>query len=108
MGVATESSQAQFLAFQILGSFYFRLSQDTVGQGIFGAGYKNQLSDPLGKRARDRFASSNGDFTVATKHRRRYHGGRGNKNELEFEIYFLNSPTSSAIHGIDWDIVRAE
>src|SRR5215831_7617130 len=108
MGVAPEPRQAQFLTFEILGTFDFGLCQNTVSQGVLRAGYENQISDALSKGPCDRFPSGDRNFAVAAKHRCRHHGRRGNKTSWNSRSYFLNRPTSSAIHGIDWDIVRAE
>ena len=83
MRITAQSRQAEFLAAQFLGSFDFRLGDDTVREGIFCAGDKNQIGGALGDGANDRLAAADGDLTIAAEDRRGHQLRRRNIYQLE-------------------------
>src|SRR5207302_8234790 len=85
MRIAAQPGHAQFLALEILRSFDFRLGENAVGQGVFGARDEYQIGRPLGESAYDGFTSADGDLAIAAQDRSRHQWCGRNVNHLKVQ-----------------------
>ena len=104
VGVTADAVDADFFALEVFHPFDLRLGQEAMGQDILDAADKDKIRGALNVGADDSLTASQGDLGIAPQHRRSHRGEEAMCTRSKSKLYFLNSPASLAIQGMDWDM----